>query len=218
MRKIEKQREPAALSQWRAANAGTPNCSYRHLSSEAHQAVKGSLIEEQGSLCAYTGHRIRADSCHIEHLKPQAHCIDEETVSYQNIVACYPFSGHPGYGAKQKDNWPSPSEAARFVSPLSDGCEARFRFDAAGRIAPANALDTAATETILRLRLNHSSLEKFRHEAVRPVLALPLKAARSRLADLDRRSRTLTPFCFAVRQMLQRHIRRLEAMRANSSN
>ncbi len=217
MRKIEKQREPAELSQWRAANAGTPNCSYRSLSVEAHKAVKGSLIEEQGALCAYTGHRIRADSCHIEHLKSQAHCADEETVSYQNIVACYPFSGHPGYGAKQKDNWPSPAEAALFVSPLSNGCEARFRFDAAGRITPASAADTAAIETIRRLRLDHSSLEKFRHEAVRPLLSLPMKAARSRLADLDQPGGTLTPFCFAVRQVLHRHIRRLESIRAHQA-
>jgi len=202
------------LSQWRAANAGTPNCSYRHLSSDAHAAVKASLLAEQGCLCAYTGHRIGPDSCHIEHLKPQEHCTAAESVDYQNLVACYPLNGHPGYGAVQKANWPSnPEEAAIFVSPLSNGCESRFSFNAGGRISAGNPADSAALETIRRLRLDHSTLEKFRREAAEPIKMLSLKAARGRLADLERETALLTPFCFAVKQVLLKHIQRLESIR-----
>ena len=38
-------------------------------------------------MCAYTGRRIDADSCHIEHLRPQAHCGIGEDVHYRNVVA-----------------------------------------------------------------------------------------------------------------------------------
>jgi uncharacterized protein (TIGR02646 family) len=214
MRRIEKRREPVELSQWRSANAGTPNCSYRHLSGDAHSAVKTSLLAEQGRLCAYTGHRIGSDSCHIEHLKPQHHCTDDESVDYQNLVACYPLNGHPGYGAKQKDNWPSTQEeAALFVSPLSNDCESRFSFSASGRISASNPADSAALETIRRLKLDHSTLQKFRREASDPIKLLSIKAARNRLADLGRETALLTPFCFAVKQVLLKHIHLLESIR-----
>lgn len=218
MRWISPRPEPVTYTNWRAASQNDINYDYDLIPSERKAEIKDELIAEQRGLCAYTGIRIDAARSHIEHLLPQAHCQrGREDVDYHNMVACFPGSNH-GYvpfGAVRKGNWPSPAELYLFVSPRLPGCEGRFRFNLRGRISAADD-DEAARETIRRLGLDHKQLEDLRREAIDATLdGLDLRSARRRLSGLEQAEQAggeLEPFCFALRQALHKHIRRLEAI------
>jgi uncharacterized protein (TIGR02646 family) len=230
MRHIMKQTDhPEEMIEWQEENIHCVNNCYGHIPSTVRAKIKEQLIAEQGGICAYTGMRIDAHTSHIEHLQPQTHCRNGEDVAYQNMVACSPGPGQqdPPYGAKQKGQWPDPSNAYLFVSPLSPGCEARFNFDMRGKITPAGSghQDAAVAETIKRLGLDHSQLTELRNKAIRATLAtrergpgsLPLADARKRLQSLrqdEETQGTLEPFCFVLKQALEKHLTRSARVRA----
>jgi uncharacterized protein (TIGR02646 family) len=227
MRQIRKQAPPAELTQWIAANQGGLNCNYSAVDGELGRVIREKLVFEQGGLCAYTGRKIDAEACHIEHLKPQAYCQNLEDVTYRNLVAAVPQPNTPRlpYGAHLKDNWPSDAEADQFVSPLRDGCSARFSFNFKGEIEPKNPNDDAAAVTITRLGLNHSILVGFRREAIRRTVQVPgknlgmldAKSARRRLQGLQQRelgALDLEQFSFALISALEKHIERIQKISA----
>lgn len=230
MRQIRKQAQPLALTEWIAANQNGPNCTYASLNGDLRRTIREALVAEQGHLCAYTGRKIDAETCHIEHLKPQAHCQRLEDVMYRNLVAAVPQPNTPKlpYGAHLKDNWPSNAEAALFVSPLQNGCAARFSFNFRGQIQPANAADAAASETIKRLGLEHDVLVGFRREAINRTLQAPgkgpasldAKAARRRLEGLQQQdldAPVLEQFSFALINALEKHIERIQKISAKKN-
>ncbi len=245
MRRIEKREEPETLRHWRAENQAEPegagiNYGYDALRQdhEATGEVLRSLVAEQGGLCAYTGARITPETSHIEHLKPQAHCERGEDAAYGNMIACWPRPNcgfEAAFGAHAKKDWPDRTEQHLFVSPLTDGCEQRFRFDRHGEMSAANPDDAAADTTIAKLNLDERrerekglprKLTAWRQEAIVGTLGkhqqLQVKDARRRLIVMERKEQelnegagiTLAPFCFAVRQALVRHISKVEAIRA----
>lgn len=227
MRQIRKQAPPAELTQWIAANQGGLNCNYSAVDGELRRVIREKLVSEQGGLCAYTGRKIDAEACHIEHLKPQAYCQNLEDVTYRNLVAAVPQPNTPRlpYGAHLKDNWPSDAEVDQFVSPLRDGCSARFSFNFKGEIEPKNPNDDAAAVTIKRLGLNHSILVGFRREAIRRTVQVPgknlgmldAKSARRRLQGLQQRelgALDLEQFSFALISGLEKHIERIQKISA----
>lgn len=124
MRWIQKQSEPVELTEWRSRNNTDTNFGYDLMRQDqtVTRTVTDALLVEQGWICAYTGLRIRGYSdesgilcceCHIEHVKPQSHCTSLETVTYTNMVACYPgpnVSANIPYGVHRKRNWPDASE------------------------------------------------------------------------------------------------------------
>ena len=222
MRWIRKLPEPDALTEWRARYSSDINFGYGLLrsSQETIRTVTDALLREQGWLCAYTGRRIDTDTCHIEHLKAQTHCSPGETVSYSNMVACYP-SPNPErrtpYGAEQKGSWPHPSEQSLFVSPLNQTCEERFVFNLRGHIREQEDNDEAAKTTIEKIGLDHRELVAFRRAAIQGTLGrrnnLSLRDARRRLDSLrSHREGRREPLCFVLVQALQKHILRLEAI------
>jgi uncharacterized protein (TIGR02646 family) len=177
-------------------------------------------MRDQGGLCAYTGIAIQPTHCHIEHLKAQDHCVKgEEDVAYSNMVACYPGTRDPyvPFGAKFKDKWPEPVEQHLFVSPRSAGCESRFVFSLGGKVNTANAGDVAAQATITKLGLDNRGLEAMRKEAIIATIEpLDIAAARKRLAGLEHAESSdgpLEQFCFVLKQVLKKHISRLEGIR-----
>lgn len=190
------------------------------------KALTEALLKEQGWLCAYTGMRIdgyvdlqdpRICHCHLEHIKPQDYCTSDETVSYSNLVACYPkpnpISKTP-YGAEQKGNWPPPSEQHLFVSPLDPSCETRFLFNLRGEIKSKEG-DRAAATTIQKLALDHRDITAFRKAAIQGTLGtqnnLSLKDAQKRLKVLKaNQHRQLEPFCFVLAQVLEKRIFKLK--------
>jgi len=220
MRRINKNIEPIALTEWRAKYQNDINFGYKLLRSDvnASKAIIDSLLKEQGWLCAYTGIRISEEKCHIEHIKAQYHCSPAETVSYNNMLACYPKPNHvpePKFGARKKGDWPSPQESFLFVSPLDATCENRFIFNLQGEIFHQAEADNAAKTTIKKLGLCDSELSKLRRGAVQGLLGkennLPIQNARKRLTRLKaQNSGHLEEFCFVLIQALEKHIKRVE--------
>jgi uncharacterized protein (TIGR02646 family) len=226
MRQITKGAEPAELVAWRTANRALPNYRYASLSASHRLILRTALLAEQRGLCAYTGRRIDLDSCHIEHLRPQAHCVNGEDLDYRNLVAGVPAPNAPQlpYGAHQKADWPAVADEHRFVSPLSGGCAARFSFKLNGEVRAANLADVAAAETILRLGLNSKALVQLRKAAIEATLqirgrgpaSIGIANARRRLRDLEQaeqQARILEPYSFVLVQALARHTRRAEKIR-----
>jgi len=226
MRHIQKRNEPQSLTQWRAAFQNDPNFGYLLIEANLRREIRQALVVEQGGLCAYTGRRIDEASCHIEHPKPQTHCMNGEDASFANMLACVPAPNVPAlpYGAHKKGAWPDATEEALFVSPLRPGCEERFSFTLNGEIRASSPTDAAAMKTIEQLGLDHALMKQFRKAAIEATLgmrgrgyaSLDLHNARARLNGLrtaEQNRRLLEPFCFVLKQALQRHITRVEAIR-----
>lgn len=228
MRQIQKRNEPQCLTQWRASCQNDQNFSYGLMDANLRQEIRRALVAEQGGLCAYTGCRIDETTCHIEHPKPQTHCQNGEDASYTNMLACIPAPNAPGlpYGAHKKGSWPNPAQESLFVSPLRADCTKRFSFTIRGEIRPADSADNAAKETIGKLGLDHTLLTQLRKAAIDATLnvrgrgpaSLDMRDARRRITQLkaaEQSNGTLEAFCFVLLQALEKHIKRLEAIRAN---
>jgi uncharacterized protein (TIGR02646 family) len=228
MRQINKGAEPAELTQWKARNRSLPNYCYASLTAVHRLTLRTALVAEQRGLCAYTGRRIDVDTCHVEHLRPQAHCGRGEDVDYRNLVAGVPAPNAPKlqYGAHPKGAWPKVADEHLFISPLSVGCAARFSFRLNGEVEPANTADAAAAETIGRLGLNAQPLVQLRKAAIEATLqirgrgpaSIGVAVARRRLYDLERAEQqvgTLEPYSFVLVQALERQIQRIEKIREN---
>ncbi|MDQ1835581.1 hypothetical protein [Massilia scottii] len=153
MKLIRKKPEPAALVDWKTANALLPQNLRYNAANFPMAGVRASLLSEQGHLCAYTQKRLRtqaeckdadtAESCHIEHILPQHRQILGEDIDYLNLLACFP----PGrskifcdYGAQKKDRYDPDNNP--FVSPLNPGVEAEFKY---GRPPVSNCCETTSS-------------------------------------------------------------------------
>lgn len=244
MKTIRKRPQPKALAEWRTPRLSRNqlpgmgmDCTYEELRRDARalHAVEQSLLDEQGGICAYTGIKLTAGAeqdarFHLEHLVPQKHCTKVRGLDadYRNLVACWPQPNcgfEPAFGARKKDNWPSPEESKLFVSPLDPGCTTSFTFNHRGEITAATPENAAANETIDKLGLADPSLTALRRSAIQGALSpasrqIKLKEARKLLreieddaARLDKgESASLRPFCFALEQALAREIRKLEGI------
>lgn len=207
------------------------------------EKVEDCLFAETGGICVYTGIRLSLDhvgegkkdrkvGLHIEHLNPQDHCGYGEDCDYRNLVACWPKPNcgfEPPFGARKKDCWPSPTERAKFVSPLRADCGRRFSFGPRGKISPTRANDSEAKDTIKKLGLDHKELTELRSEAVHGALSpgsrrIRLDEVKRDITSLERdfaeldagRPIRLRAFAFAIHQALLREVKRLEAI-VNSS-
>ena len=93
MLKIDRGEPPAELTE-NVQELLPEQRSYENLSSETRAALKESLLERQGHLCAYCMRRIEdVDHAKLEHLYPQSRSIAEghleKTVDYANmLVSC----------------------------------------------------------------------------------------------------------------------------------
>lgn len=165
MKKIVKQTQPTELQQWRANNTKIPENLKYGCGGFPKGAVLNALLVEQGFLCAYTLLKISSDKAHVEHVKPQSQCDHGEDVAWNNMVACFPQpdAQHPGFGAVQKDSW---WEEAKFVSPLAENCDSRFKYQKDGSIEVAVANDAAAKTTIEKLKLDCARLKEARKNAI----------------------------------------------------
>lgn len=208
MKYIEKNQPPHELHAWiqtQPVVAGQRlNCSYSEMPSDVKNNVKRSLLQEQGSLCCYTGRRIDIDTSHIEHLKPQSHCQANEDIDYQNLLLAFPGSdiGRVPYGAQRKADW---YDESLLVSPLRRDCEARFLFQISGAIKPAKGTDQAACKTIERLGLDEPTLTEMRKQAIQKALIdrklsnQNLERIANSFCDRDGTGK-FPPFCFAISQ------------------
>lgn len=189
---------------------------YDDMPGNIRQAVKASLIREQGGICCYTGRRITPETSHIEHLKPQASCVEHEDTDYSNLLAAYPSSNASTeceYGAHIKKSW---YHEHLFVHPLRRDCETRFRYRLNGKIVQRNLDDEGASATIQQLRLNHAALEKMRESAIYTMLfeeKLSKTQVERLMAAMDNRDGkgNFRPFCFVLKQACEKYLKRFDA-------
>lgn len=220
MKKIAKRKNtPRKLQQWLRGQENV-NCSYAEMPNEVRKDVKDNLLAEQGFLCCYTGISIDKDCSHIEHLKPQAKCLNGEDVDYKNLMAAYPApnSEQSPFGAHPKGDW---YEADLFVHPLRSDCESKFKFTLNGKIKPVSAAD--ADETIKRLKLDNGQLEDLRKAAIdelifsknHPLSKAAAESERDRI--FEKNNGKFREFCFVLSQCLQEHIERLDRKHTKNS-
>jgi uncharacterized protein (TIGR02646 family) len=224
MKYIRKGPRPVALRNWQRSNAKLVDVQYGSHGfpkAEVHRA----LVEEQGSICAYTMIRIGTESSHVEHVKPQtlSHLEGhlEETFDYHNVVACYPRSPRPGdakvtFGAIHRGStW----DARNFIAPLTASCELRIRYRTDGHVRPRRSNDMAAVWTISVLNLDDARLVEMRRAAIEGwglslTAAAPLsRAAAIRIivgADHRNREGMFEPFCVALRHAASDYVCLLE--------
>lgn len=219
MKHIQKTGSPHAYAQWCTDVAGTLKSDWREVPSEQKRTVLDALITEQGGLCAYTMRRIDESSSHVEHIKPQSRCREDEEGSdldYANLLACFPRAGMEAayrYGAQLKGGWWGDG-GVDFVSPLRPACEDLFQFGLDGAIEPAGDRVEACT-TIRILGLDHKSLTEDRKRAIEEFIYgrtgdSPISRAKARSAHnrvCDRAAGGLfREFCVALRDALSEHL------------
>jgi uncharacterized protein (TIGR02646 family) len=158
---------------------------------------------------------IDTDSSHIEHIKPQSRSSEREKLDYGNMLASCKGEGEQAGSIQQhcghyRGNWYDPE---LFVSPLHSACETRFRFFADGKVRAAEN-DAGAQETIKRLRLDYSLLEKNRKDAIRGAIFgdgydMPtgedLRILIQAYENRDSEGK-FHPYCIAVLQVMREYV------------
>lgn len=239
MKYITKEQEPESLRGWFEnqfdQEGNRLGCDYYNdLPSDIKRDLKDHLLREQGFLCCYTGILIDTDTSHIEHLKPYSKCRDEknyEDVNYLNLVAAYPGSNYnpkhdevnqPSqknkkdskkcpFGAHAKDNW---YEVGKFVTPLDQDCEDRFKFYDDGKVEAQDEQDTATKETIKKLVLDHQRLIDLRKEAIKEALfpddieldISDIRTIANGLYSQRNQDGKFSEFCFVIEQIAKQLI------------
>jgi uncharacterized protein (TIGR02646 family) len=224
---IRKRKSPRELEQWRRNNINIVDAQYgTHNFPMA--AVRTSLIEEQGGICAYTMIRIEFSSSHTEHLKPQTKSREEgrlaETTDYNNMVACYPHSrvdGEPSiaFGAiYRKSTW----DPVKYISPLTASCEAAFKYRPNGDIEASPKSNENAKWMIKALGLGAQELCDLRRSAIEnlglslaaddPLSALQAKQLLQVICDPDSAGQ-FRPYCVAIKNAAIEYVQLLEKFR-----
>lgn len=217
MKYIRKGSEPQSLRAWRdgqpVENGRRINCGYDDMPSEVKQAVRASLLTEQGYLCCYTGRSVDETTSHIEHLKPQAACEDGEDIDYANLLVAYPGGTLVvPYGAQAKADWYDPD---LLVSPVHAGCETRFKFSQFGYITPVSEQDQAAIETIRQLHLDHDELNESRKQVIQRTL-IRLNRSKKQLESISRSycslnsDKRFNSYCFVIQQVARTLLKKSE--------
>lgn len=215
MRTLTKGAEPRALLNWKRENRTTPDNLRYGGGGFPHEAVCESLLKEQHYLCAYTLKSLTStDKCHIEHILPRSKHPDEESINYQNMLACH-SAGNVSceYGAPAKADYDPATHP--FLSPLHPTASEQFRFYEDGTL---EGLTPDACAGIGVLKLGHPALVHDRAAVIRgflhPNARHTLTAADARrLAErinLPDRQGKLTAYCAAVAQAAVKYAEREE--------
>lgn len=169
MKRIEKGLEPEGFTEWKALENDGWQPSYGNLSGEPKNAVKESLMKEQGYLCCYCERRLTDNDSHIEHFRPQSDpAVDP--LDYANMLCSCQNQlqkGEPLHCGNRKGDW---FDDGLLISPLTPDCENRFVFTGDGTIHSTITMDNAASETIDRLSLNILKLRALRASSIEPFL------------------------------------------------
>lgn len=167
MKQIVKQAEPQELIVWKTQANEVWQPSYNDLRGAEKQAVKLSLMAEQGYLCCYCENRLVDDDSHIEHFQPQ----NDPTIdplNYANLLcSCQSriAKGAPRHCGNLKNGW---FDEQLLISPLANGCEERFAYSGDGLIRPSDQADESARVTIEKLGLDMAKLNDLRKKAIDP--------------------------------------------------
>ena len=239
MRRIVDQQPPAELINWTAQQrvAGiyfSFETLGRVLIGEKERDVKAAILSQrlndQGYLCAYTLRRISENTAHLEHIIPRtvsyAANRPEETVTYRNILACFPKNGGDtshGYGAPVRRDLPLA------VSPCEEQCERAFHYQRNGKVEPGfptghNDYEPIRQQIEDTLNLNADFLVRARKDAIKRAgvstvddpNAIESPDAAERLATQIlsfKRGNELVPFCVAISHAALAHAGALRKLR-----
>ena len=151
MLNIEKGVQPKELIAFKM----TPGASYAGLGGEAAQALKKSLLAEQGNLCCYCMRRIRLDSMKVEHWRPRSRYPAEE-LRYENLLAACEDS-KPAHGAPSEqccDTHKADRGLTYNPADRNHDVETRLEYKGDGRIhAPNDRVFNGELDDILNLNL-----------------------------------------------------------------
>jgi uncharacterized protein (TIGR02646 family) len=185
---------PPKLAEWKRAETVYGQRRYEMLPTVVKEQIRDQRVRDQHGLCAYTLRRIRLVGpknargwdAHVEHVVTQRSSRErgamEETVDYDNMVACVDRTASLPYGAAARGDTVEDLP----VTPFHPSCAVRFRYHADGRM---DGVDGGARRTLEILRLNHASLVEHRRAALAgcgigvPRVATPrVKRAPARIA------------------------------------
>lgn len=169
MKRIFKQPEPAALSDWKARANADWQPTYDDLRGREKDAVKQSLMAEQGHICCYCERRLRDMDSHIEHFRPQNDALCDP-LDYGNLLCSCQNKipkGDPRHCGNLKNGW---FDQDLLISPLAEACEEHFAYSGDGQIRTTDPTDRAARVTIEKLGLGIPKLNDLRKSAIEPFL------------------------------------------------
>ena len=218
MKCIEKQaQEPESFTTWKSLANEYWQPSYDELSGVAKGDVVNALLEEQGFICCYCGQGITADTCHIEHFRPQSGYPDLE-LDYQNFHASCQKKREkkmPEFCGVAKGDW---FDEELTLSPLRPECEEAFLFSDDGQVFLKDPENISVKETLKHLKLDENMLIDLRGEAIAGFIDddFLVNAPQEVLARLSRKvmekkaDGTFEPFCFAIQQRLHRFLPKVQ--------
>ncbi len=169
MKHIIKGDEPQEFQTWKALANEDWQPAYQDLHGVEKEAVKNSLMTEQGYLCCYCNRRLLENDSHIEHLRPQSDPT-VDPLDYDNMAcSCQDQvkKGEPRHCGNLKKDW---FDDHLFISPLDANCESQFAFTHDGRIQALPENNNAAEQTIGKLGLDIPKLNALRRKAIEPFL------------------------------------------------
>lgn len=175
MKYIVKTTEPISLTTYRIS---TPNPNFNSCDKDA---IRLSLIKEQGAICAYCMQRIsdRWDSklkkfkTEIEHYKSQdtydgTNGLPDLRLNYTNMLGvCNGNAGNPVHKQhcdKSKDFLKNKDYLPLTIDPLNKNCERLIEYTASGKISSKNP--TINHDLNVVLNLNEENLVKNRKKAI----------------------------------------------------
>lgn len=173
MKHFVKGNEPVALTEWKALANEDWQPTYGDMSGEVKEAVKESLLVEQGHICCYCERRLSAGDLHIEHLQPQSSAA-VDPLDYSNMICSCQNQikrGAPRHCGNLKADNTLP------ITPFDVDCEEHFSYTHDGRIQPTPQNNPRAQETIQTLGLGLPKLNEMRGQAIEPFLDGDLDAA-----------------------------------------
>lgn len=147
MKYIKKGTEPSSLTEFRAAG-GKRFDDYRE-----KKELSLKLMREQGFICCYCMQRIKPETAHIEHWKPQSRFPGSQ-LDYKNLLAvCDGNEGHQNH-LLHCDRKKGKKEIT--VNPTKRQCESLVKFSSNGEVYSDN--ETVSRELTDVLNLNNQTL------------------------------------------------------------
>lgn len=163
MKQIIKLPEPESFVKWKEEN---PGADYNKLKGDEKQELKEALIKEQKHICCYCECRIIAEESHIEHFKPKDQTrFPELQLAYENLHAsCIirPTHDEDEHCGHRKGNYYSDD----LIDPSEENCDSYFAYALDGEIKSRQPDDKRATETIRKLHLDSTLLNKKRKSLI----------------------------------------------------
>lgn len=210
MRRIQKGREPASLTEHRAAT-GTDYENYRD-----KDTLRAHLVKEQRGLCCYCLSRIRADreSTRIEHWHCQAN-YKTERLDYSNLLgACMGGEGKAARG-QHCDTRKGKRDLSRNPANPLHRVEDVIQFPGDGRIVSNDPVFDAELNGVLNLNLaflrnNRKEILNSFKDALAKRGQLPTTALEKWLREWNGEEDTgeLRPFCQVVVYWLRKRLAR----------